>query len=47
MSFDRIVGQEHVKTQIGAWLSAERMPHAVLVSGPEAVGKRHLAVELA
>ncbi len=47
MSFDRIVGQEHDKAQIGAWLSAERMPHAVLVSGPEAVGKRHLAVELA
>lgn len=47
MSFDRIIGQEHVKTQIRAWLSAERLPHAVLVSGPEGVGKRHLAMELA
>ena len=47
MSFDRIIGQEHVKTQIEAWLSGERMPHAILVSGPEGVGKRHLAVELA
>ena len=47
MSFDRIIGQEHVKTQIRAWLSTERLPHAVLVSGPEGVGERHLAVELA
>ena len=47
MSFDRIIGQEHVKSQIRAWLSAERLPHAVLVTGSEGVGKRHLAVELA
>ncbi len=47
MSFERIAGQQRVKQQIAAWLAAERLPHAILITGPEGVGKRHLAIELA
>jgi DNA polymerase III subunit delta' len=47
LSFDRIIGQERAKAQISAWFASGRLPHAVLVSGQEGVGKRRLALELA
>lgn len=47
MSFDRITGQERAKAQIGAWFNSDRLPHAILVSGQQGVGKRRLALELA
>lgn len=47
MSFDRVPGQERAKSQIAAWLEAGRLPHTILVTGREGVGKRSLAMELA
>ena len=47
MSFDRITGQARAKAQISAWFATGRLPHAVLITGQEGAGKRHLALELA
>jgi len=47
LSLDRIVGQERAKAQISAWFASQRLPHAVLITGQEGVGKRRLALELA
>ena len=47
MSLQRITGQHRAKAQIAAWLTAERLPHSVLITGREGVGKRELAFELA
>ena len=47
MSLQRITGQPRAKAQIAAWLTAGRLPHTVLITGREGVGKRELAFELA
>ena len=47
MSLQRITGQHRAKAQIAAWLTAGRLPHTVLITGREGVGKRELAFELA
>ncbi|MFP6590026.1 MAG: DNA polymerase III subunit delta' [Candidatus Latescibacterota bacterium] len=47
MSLDRITGQQRAKAQISAWFASGRLPHAVLITGQEGVGKRRLALELA
>jgi len=47
VSFERIIGQERAKALAEAWLAARRLPHAVLVCGPEGTGKRRFALELA
>ena len=44
---DRVIGQERARAQVEAWLSSGRLPHAILITGPEGVGKRRLAIELA
>ena len=46
-SLDGITGQDRAKSQIEAWLRAGRLPHTILISGREGVGKRALALELA
>ncbi len=45
--FDRVIGQERARAQIQAWLNSGRLPHAILITGPEGAGKRRLAIELA
>ena len=40
-------GQSRAKEQIRVWLDNDRLPHAILVTGSEGVGKRKLALELA
>ncbi len=47
MALSSITGQQQAKAQIGAWLSADRLPHAILIAGPMGTGKRQLALELA
>ncbi|MBT6145113.1 MAG: DNA polymerase III subunit [Gemmatimonadetes bacterium] len=47
MSLASVTGQERAKAQIDAWLSADRLPHAILVTGPLGAGKRRLSLELA
>ena len=47
MSLHRITGQHRAKEQIAVWLRTDRLPHSVLITGGEGVGKRELAFELA
>lgn len=47
MSFSQIIGQERAEALATAWLSAGRLPHAILVCGPAGTGKRRFARELA
>ena len=47
MPFVDVIGQERAKALLMAWLEGQRMPHAVLMSGPVGTGKRRLALELA
>lgn len=47
MSFAHVIGQEAVKAQARAWMTSDRLPHAILVCGPEGTGKRRFALELA
>ncbi len=44
---DRVIGQERARAQVEAWLNSGRLPHAILITGPEGAGKRLLAIELA
>ena len=44
---DRVIGQERARAQVAAWLNSGRLPHAILITGPEGAGKRRLAIELA
>ena len=47
LRWDDIVGHETVKQKLRQMLRAQRLPHAVLLYGPEGVGKRELAEVLA
>ncbi len=47
MSWNRVIGQERVKTLLGQILSSGRIPGAFLFEGPEGVGKDAMAIELA
>jgi DNA polymerase-3 subunit delta' len=47
MNFGSIRGQARALDLIQRWLDAGRLPHALLFSGPDGVGKRLTALELA
>lgn len=47
MGLERIPGQEPAKNLLTAWMKGGRLPHAVLLCGPEGTGKRHMALEVA
>lgn len=47
MRFQKLIGNERVKEQIGALLDAGRLPHAVVLEGEAGLGKRTLAGEIA
>ena len=47
MPLEHTSGQTRAREQIQVWLEGDRLPHAILVTGPEGVGKRQLALELA
>ena len=45
--FSGIIGQDRAKSQVAAWLTTGRTPHAILIDGRPGVGKRAMALELA
>jgi DNA polymerase-3 subunit delta' len=47
MSFNNVIGQEKAKQALRQALENDRLAHAILLYGPEGVGKRALAIELA
>jgi DNA polymerase-3 subunit delta' len=47
LAFESIVGQERARKIAEAWLRSNRIPHAILLCGPEGTGKRRFALELA
>lgn len=47
MKFSDIPGQEHAKSRIREMVRAERIPHALLIHGPEGTGKLALARAMA
>ncbi|MFP8870282.1 MAG: AAA family ATPase, partial [Myxococcota bacterium] len=46
-SFDDVIGQAHVTTPLRNAIRSDRIPHALLFSGPRGVGKTTLARILA
>lgn len=47
MGFSEIIGHDRAVKLLQAMLSHGRLPHALLITGPEGVGKRSLALALA
>jgi len=47
MSIEGFVGNRDVVTRLESAMRTQRLPHALLFSGPPGVGKKHLALELA
>lgn len=45
--FDRLIGNNSAKESIRRFLTAARVPNALLLAGPEGVGKKQFALELA
>lgn len=43
MNFNALIGHENVKDSLRAMLLSERLPHALLFSGPDGIGKRFAA----
>ena len=46
MRFNDVIGQEAVKRQLLHMVAEGRMPHALLLAGPEGCGKLPLALAL-
>ena len=47
MIFEEVLGHERARGVLARILSGERVPHAILLHGPEGIGKRLLAERLA
>lgn len=47
MRFDEVIGQDDVKERLLQMISDERVPHAIMLCGPQGVGKMALAMAFA
>ncbi len=47
MTFDEVIGQDEVKERLKQMVSEERLPHALMLCGPQGVGKKALATAFA
>lgn len=47
MRFDEVIGQQEVKDRLMQMVQEDRLPHAVMLCGPQGVGKMALAVAFA
>jgi DNA polymerase-3 subunit delta' len=44
MNFSDVIGQEEVKKRLLQMVSEDRLPHAIMLCGPDGVGKKALAI---
>ena len=47
MTFHEVIGQEEVRERLLQMVSEDRLPHAIMLCGPEGVGKKALATAFA
>ena len=47
MTFNEVIGQEEVKERLLQMVSEDRLPHAIMLCGPQGVGKKALATAFA
>lgn len=47
MTFKDVIGQDEVRERLLQMVSEERLPHAIMLCGPEGVGKKALAIAFA
>ena len=47
MRFDEVIGQQDVKQRLMQMVSEDRLPHAIMLCGPQGVGKKALAIAFA
>ena len=46
IALDEVIGQPHAVAQLKKWRSEDKIPHALMLSGPTGVGKTTLAMIL-
>ena len=47
MTFDEVIGQQEVKERLIQMVSEDRLPHAIMLCGPQGIGKKALATAFA
>ena len=47
MTFDEVIGQQDTKQRLLQMVQENRLPHAIMLCGPQGVGKKALAISLA
>jgi DNA polymerase-3 subunit delta' len=47
MTFNEVIGQQELKARLQQMVSEDRLPHALMLCGPQGVGKKALAVSFA
>lgn len=45
--FDKIIGNDHIKEIFGRLIKTERVPHSLLFTGKDGIGKKQFALEIA
>ena len=47
MGFDKVIGQQETKERLMQMVNEDRLPHAIMLCGPQGSGKKALALALA
>ena len=47
MTFDEVIGQQETKQRLLQMVQENRLPHAIMLCGPQGVGNKALAISLA
>ena len=47
MKFSEVIGQEEVRERLVQMVSEDRLPHAIMLCGPQGVGKKALSIAFA
>lgn len=45
--FDKLIGNDHIKNIFGRLIKTKRIPHSLLFTGKDGIGKKHFALEVA